>query len=704
MAISKKSIMPWKQIDIALSGSAKDENRTVTVGIYDNAPKIFTSESGKPSGIFIELIEYIAKKEGWTLLYRSGTWSECLIRLENGEIDIIPDMAYTAEREKIFAFSNETVLSSWSQVYARKGSGIRSIIDLDGKKIAVLQDSVQQEIFENLSESFDIKITVIPVPDYNRAFEMAAKNEIDAAVSNNFYGIMHAKEFKLDDTAVIFSPAKLMFAASRNAPGYLLNAIDRHLIDLKNNPQSVYYQSIKRWTSEKVKLKLPLWMQILIFTVIIALLISLIWSLILKHQVNVSTRELRLINKEMESRIIERTAELEKINETLSSEIRDRMKIDKELKYSEAKYRDLVENANSIILRWTKGGKISFINQYAQRFFGFSEAEIIGKNIIGTIVPEKESSGRDISTLVNDIFTNPEIYALNENENITKKGEKKWISWSNRLITNDNNEVIEILSVGNDITDRKKSENLLKHTLNELTEAKEKAESADRLKSAFLATMSHELRTPLNSIIGFSGILLQELAGPLNSEQIKQLTMISSSSDHLLSLINDILDLSKIEAGQLKLKIENFNVRAAIEKAISAIKPLIEKKNLALEIHIDSRIDSAIGDIRRVEQILLNLLSNAVKFSEKGSIVIKSSLQDNKVQISIIDSGIGIKEENLDKLFKPFSQIEIGLTRQYEGTGLGLSICKKLVELMGGSIRVDSQWGKGSDFSFTIPA
>jgi PAS domain S-box-containing protein len=276
-----------------------------------------------------------------------------------------------------------------------------------------------------------------------------------------------------------------------------------------------------------------------------------------------------------------------------------------------------------------------------------------------------------------------------------------------------------------DITDRKRAETLLRESnesleikvaerTTELKAALVRAEAADRIKSAFLATMSHELRTPLNSILGFTGIVLQGLAGPLSAEQTKQLGMVRSSARHLLELIGDVLDISKIEAGQMDVRTESVDLHASVDRVTGTVKPMLEKKGLTLSVVMPPALEPIGSDRRRVEQILLNLLNNAIKFTDNGGITLTaervSDLRQppgaepqSAVCIRVADTGIGIKEEDLATLFQPFRQIDRGLTRQHEGTGLGLAICRRLTELLGGAIGVESVWGRGSVFTVTIP-
>lgn len=242
----------------------------------------------------------------------------------------------------------------------------------------------------------------------------------------------------------------------------------------------------------------------------------------------------------------------------------------------------------------------------------------------------------------------------------------------------------------------------------ELQAALVRAEAADRLKSAFLATMSHELRTPLNSIIGFTGILLQGLAGALNPEQQKQLGMVQSSARHLLELINDVLDISKIEAGQLEVRAAPFELRASLERVTAAVRPLADKKGLSLRAQLPPEPVEMLGDQRRVDQILLNLLNNAIKFTEQGGVTLEAETIASfrgvpGVCIRVTDTGIGIRLEDMDTLFQPFRQIDSGLTRAHEGTGLGLAICRRLTHLMGGEISASSEPGRGSTFQLRLP-
>jgi PAS domain S-box-containing protein len=251
---------------------------------------------------------------------------------------------------------------------------------------------------------------------------------------------------------------------------------------------------------------------------------------------------------------------------------------------------------------------------------------------------------------------------------------------------------------------RNNLEELVELRTSELEKEKVKAQSADLMKSAFLATMSHELRTPMNSIIGFTGILLKEFAGPLNEEQKKQLSMVKTSSQHLLGLINDVLDISKIEAGKLKVSLYPFNYLTTLEKTIDFLLPQASKKRLIINSEISEMDITLISDERRVEQVLLNLISNAIKFSNKGTIKVKVDVIDNLLVTQIIDQGIGISEKDINKLFMPFIQLDDGgLSRTHEGTGLGLAICKSLIEKLGGTIQVQSKIGKGSNFTFTLP-
>ena len=265
-----------------------------------------------------------------------------------------------------------------------------------------------------------------------------------------------------------------------------------------------------------------------------------------------------------------------------------------------------------------------------------------------------------------------------------------------------------ILLAIEDITEKMRLQRELAERTRDAEKAQSEAEAATRAKSDFLANMSHELRTPLNSIIGFSEVLEDELLGPMNASQRENLQYILKAGRHLLSLINDILDLSKVESGKMELEVDRVSLKEMLEASLVMHQEKALRHGISLDLQIEPGTDMVIdADERKLKQILFNLLSNAVKFTPDGGSVLvmaRGLTGTQEIEISIADTGIGVKREDIPRLFKEFSQLDSVYDKKYKGTGLGLAITKKLVELHAGRIQVSSEFGKGSRFVFVIPA
>ncbi len=399
----------------------------------------------------------------------------------------------------------------------------------------------------------------------------------------------------------------------------------------------------------------------------------------------------------------------------IMTDITDRRQSEEKIRQSEARYKLLLNSITDYIYSVEIQNGVPVGTRHhpgCQTVTGYTADEFVAdKRLwIKMVYPDDQPI---VEHYADPLMMGAEIPPI-EHRIINKNGTVRWIRNTYVLKRNPEGEVTGYDGLISDITERKRAEEelrlyrkhleiLVKERTAELELEKERAESADRLKSAFLATMSHELRTPLNSIIGFTGILLQEKPGPLNTEQKKQLGMAQNSARHLLSLINDVLDISKIEAGQLKVSIEEFFVPEVIEKVSELAAPLAQKKALTLTTTIGEGVGLIKSDRLRVQQILINVVNNAIKFTETGSISIHAKHTNRTIIIAVTDTGIGIEPEKMDVLFRPFMQIDTGLTRKHEGTGLGLSICQRLLQLLGGSITVASEFGKGSTFTIYLP-
>lgn len=369
-----------------------------------------------------------------------------------------------------------------------------------------------------------------------------------------------------------------------------------------------------------------------------------------------------------------------------------------------------LESSGDVIVITDTEGLITYVNSEAIRELGYLKDELVGQPVSIMQSPNNPSGlGEEILKMTIEGGWFGEVI------NIRKDGSEYPLLLTTSPVRDAEDKIIALIGIGRDITERKQMEaelkrysegleSLVKGRTAELDEARLQAEAANRAKSEFLANMSHELRTPLNSILGFSEVMADGMTGPLTDEQKEFLNDIHESGTHLLSLINDILDLSKIEAGKMGLELSEFNMRELIKGSLLMFKEKAMKHSIELKAEIQEGIDVIIADGRKLKQVIFNLLSNAMKFTpERGEVGINAVKTDEGIQITVWDTGIGISREDMSKLFQPFQQIETTLTKKYPGTGLGLNLSKKFIELHGGNIWVESEAGKGSRFVFVIP-
>ncbi len=388
--------------------------------------------------------------------------------------------------------------------------------------------------------------------------------------------------------------------------------------------------------------------------------------------------------------IARRQADLEATNETVENNFRI-------LGESEARYAAILKSAMDCVIIIDQHGVVREFNPAAEKTFGYKRSDILGQELSATIIPQSilgdtTDTAADLKANEPVIGQRVEVTALHHN------GTTIPVEIAVTPVATEGQPIYTAYL--RDVSERKRADEALQH-------AKDAAEAANRAKSEFLASMSHELRTPLNAIIGYSE-LLDEQAAEVQPDFVPDLAKIQTAGKHLLGLINDILDLSKIEAGKMQLYLEKFEIRRLIDEVVSAVQPGIQKKGCQLIVHCPENAGTMHADQIKTRQVLLNLLSNAVKFTERGTIELsvnrRPEIDGDWIHFQVKDTGIGMTPEQMGKLFQSFSQANASTTRKFGGTGLGLAISRSISKMMKGEIDVESEFGSGSTFTVRLPA
>ena len=771
--------------------------RDVRVGIYSNEPKIFNDAAGKPAGILIDVLQSIALKENWTLDYLSCSWQECLDALQAGRIDLMPDVAYTPQREGLFDFHKTPALHSWSQVFSRKGISITSLLDLDGKRVAVLDGSMQAETFKGMTEGFGLKVLQIRAQTYDMAFGLVTAGDADAVITNNFFGEWNAPRHQMVETPIVFLPAQIFFVTAKGHHPDLLAAIDRQLDAWQVSQDSEYVQILKKWHGARPVTELPPYVWQTLGVLLAILLLVVIFALFLRRQVKVRTRNLEAEKSQVQAilgALPDLLFEVGIDGRILGyhSHSTDLLAVPPEAflgkKFSDVIPTDAAAICMEAIFEAQEKG-VSSGKQYALGltgslyYFELSVARkavekgdeprfiLLARNITARKLVEGklQSSEEKMRTILNTVDACIYLKDLEENylfankalldfwqvgvEDVVGYGNEKFldaatfaqISRNDRLVMDcgesirveesviapatgktvifqstklplrsDDGNIYAMCGVSVDVTElqlaadelarhRDHLEDLVDSRTRELSIAKGIAETANVAKSAFLANMSHEIRTPLNAITGMAHLIRRS---GLSDEQSARLDKLEAAGEHLLEIINAILDLSKIEAGKMTVEGLPLRIESILANVVSMIQERAHAKHLKLVTQCDELPHHLLGDVTRLQQALLNYATNAVKFTEQGTITLRVKVDDVTagsalIRFEVQDTGVGIDQIVLPKLFAAFEQADNTTTRKYGGTGLGLAITKKLAQLMGGDANATSTPGMGSTFWLT---
>lgn len=658
----------------------------IKVGVYQNKPLLFTDTDGKVKGIFADILNYIAKKEEWEIDYVNDSWIQSYEDLKSGKLDMLGAIAFSERRNQIFDFTYENVLSNWGQIYTNKRSGIESILDFEGKKIAVLQNDIYFKGLRELTEQFGIECRFVEAFEYDVVLGLVESGKCDAGLVNYLYGHQNERNYNINKTSIILSPQQISFAVPKGKNRVLINTIDLHLRDLKDDKSSIYYQSLSKWVGVDTVHTNPIWLIVLSVGAICLILIFLVLNMVLRKQVR------------------KRTQELNAKNQHLIDEIERRKKVEEALKKNEEKYRSIIENIEEGYFELDLKGNLIFHNNSVCKIAGYDPEELRGINY-------KEYSNQQMSdnmfNVFNEMFCTKKPIMVAEFEIISKTGNTLQIDLSAAPIRDDNGKVIGFRGLMRDISERNRAEL-------ERRKLEKKLQQAQKMKAigTLAGGVAHDLNNILSGIVSYPDLILMDL--PNDSPLIEPIQTIRESGKKAAAIVQDLLTLAR--RGVSVSEVVNLN--DLVYEYLSS--PQFEKlksyhPNVKVKSHLDSALLNVMGSPVHLSKTVMNLISNAAEaMPEGGSIEVKTKnkyidlpingnddvVEGDYIVLTVSDSGIGIAPDDINRIFEPFYTKKV---MGRSGTGLGMAVVWGTVEDHKGYIHIESEEGKGTTIELYFP-
>ena len=660
--------------------------KTLKVGIYQNEPLVFQNTQGQVQGLTIDVLSYIAEQEDWELEFVPGTWSDCLERLQQGEIDLQVAIAFSEQRKNKFSYPKQTLITNWGRLYSHPKSSAESLLDIDGKKVVMLEQDIYTEVFKSLMEKFDQKFQPVYVESYDDVLMSVQSNEATVGIVNRMYAMQNAHLYDVKTTPMIFNPIEVRYAAPKKSDKAVLQALDRHVSELKADKSSVYYQSLEKWFGKSEAFIFPSWIKTTLALIITACILILFITLFLKKKIASKTTEIAHVNTQLK-------AQIDQLKQTQQA-----------LTESEKKYRTVLDQQQDALLlhKYIPDGfsKYSDVNDTAVRFYGYTRGQLLNMTSRDIVAPEvktehfsKENRER--------LLQNGHLFR--ESVHVKRTGERVPVEVSTSVVEMSGE--MFLLSVVREITERKAAEKE-RIKLEEQIRQKFKMEAV----GAMAGGVAHNFNNSLAIILGNLEMAKRRFSDPDKAHQY----LDNAQKAVLLSrdLIQQILTYSR-KGTHKKITIK---LATMVNDVLNLLRSTIPS-SIKLEFSSsDQELPSMIlADPSQIHEVILNLCANAVHaMNEKGILNISVTEIDLKMadipaqyncrpgrysQLSVQDNGCGMNKETLDKIFDPFFTTK----NINEGTGMGLATVLGIIKQHNGLIQVQSSPEDGTTFKLFFP-